>query len=130
MGKQKLLSVTAKDCRWDYYRGSGNGGQKKNKTDNCARCTHEPSGAVGKAEDGRSKEHNRHKAFERMANTSEFQKWLKIELCRVTGELALIEEKVDNHLRSAIIETKDDKGRWRENPDLSLTEWDIENLKD
>ena len=30
--RKPLFSVTAKDCNWDYYRGSGSGGQKKNKT--------------------------------------------------------------------------------------------------
>ena len=52
MGKTLLFSVTAGDCKWDYYRGTGSGGQKKNKTSNCVRCTHTASGAVGKSEDG------------------------------------------------------------------------------
>jgi len=29
MSKEKLFSVTIHDCRVDYYRGSGKGGQKK-----------------------------------------------------------------------------------------------------
>lgn len=51
--KEILVRVTAKDCRWDYYRGTGKGGQKRNKTENCVRCTHIKSGAVGKSEEGR-----------------------------------------------------------------------------
>ena len=35
--KEKLFTVTANDCTWTYYRGSGPGGQKKNKTSNCRR---------------------------------------------------------------------------------------------
>ncbi len=33
--KQLLFSVTKKDLRIDYYKGTGSGGQKKNKTENC-----------------------------------------------------------------------------------------------
>lgn len=130
MSKEKLFSVTAKDCRWDYYRGSGKGGQKRNVTDNCARCTHEPSGAVGKAEEGRSKEQNRRKAFVRMAQTPEFQKWLKLEVARVTGQAALAKEKVKDQLKQAVVETRDENGRWVKDEDLRVTAWDIQNAFD
>lgn len=43
--RKPILSVTKKDCRWDYYVGSGKGGQKRNRTSNCVRCTHIDSGA-------------------------------------------------------------------------------------
>jgi protein subunit release factor B len=52
--REKLFSVTEKDCRFDYFRGSGKGGQKRNKTDSAVRCTHAPSGAVGASEALRS----------------------------------------------------------------------------
>lgn len=100
MSEKKLLfSVTAKDCRWDYYRGSGSGGQKRNKTSNCARCTHVSSRAVGKSEEGRSQIVNRKRAFGRMARSEEFQRWCHTEAARATGELAEIERKVDESLR-------------------------------
>ena len=97
--KKKLLSLTAKDFRWDYYRGSGSGGQKRNKTSNCCRCTHEPSGAVGKSEEGRSQVQNRRKAFKRMTETPEFKKWIRLESMRVSGELDLIEAKVEEMMK-------------------------------
>ena len=49
-----LFSVTAKDCRWDYFRGSGKGGQKSNMTSSRVRCTHKESGAVGQSDETRS----------------------------------------------------------------------------
>ena len=97
-GKQKLFSVTAKHCRWDYYKGSGAGGQKRNKTENCVRCTHEPSGAVGKSEEGRSKEQNKKKAFRRMAESKEFQNWLRLEVSRATGAWAEVVAKIEREL--------------------------------
>ena len=54
MTKKLLFSVTAADCRFDYYRGSGKGGQKRNKTSSAVRCTHIASGAVGASDDTRS----------------------------------------------------------------------------
>lgn len=115
MGSREFLfSVTAKDCDWDYYRGTGKGGQKKNKTSNCARCHHKPSGAVGKSEKGRSREHNRREAFLHMIETKEFKIWHKLEVARRMGQLEDIEKKVDEEMKNIKIETRE-KGRWIEN---------------
>lgn len=114
MGKELLFSVTAKDCDWGYYRGSGKGGQKKNKTSNCARCTHRVSGAVGKSEKGRSKEHNRREAFLHMIETDKFKNWHRIEVARKLGNLAEIEERVNQEMKKIKIEVKSESGRWIE----------------
>jgi peptide chain release factor 1 len=110
--KQKLLSVTAADCRWDYYRGSGKGGQKKNKTSNCVRCTHIASGASAYSEDGRKQHHNKREAFKKMVNTEKFKKWLRFESMKRAGILQEREEYVEKELKYNIkIEVKKD-GRW------------------
>ena len=104
MAEKKLLfSVTAKDCRWDYYRGSGKGGQKRNKTSNAVRCTHSASGAVGQAEDTDSQKKNKQLAFKRMAETSEFKSWHKLEAARHSGQLARIEAEIDRELMTPSI---------------------------
>ena len=112
MSKDLLFSVTAKDLRFDFYRGSGAGGQHRNKTNSACRCTHIASGAVGQAEDSRSQHDNKKLAFTRMANTSTFQKWVRIEACRVTGKLAEIEEWVEHQLRVNTRIEKKENGRW------------------
>lgn len=113
MNRELLFSVTAKDCNWDYYRGTGKGGQKKNKTSNCARCHHKPSGAVGKSERGRSREQNHRNAFLRMIETNEFKKWHRIEVARRSGELYDIKRKVDEEMRKIKIEVRSG-GKWVE----------------
>ena len=91
----KVFSVTAKDCKWDYLCGTGKGGQKRNKTSNCVRCTHEPSGGVGKSVESRSQIRNKQNAFVKMAESKEFQTWLHIEISRKNGDFYKIKEKVD-----------------------------------
>ena len=85
-----LFSVTANDCEWSYTRGSGNGGQKKNKTSSAVHCMHRPSGAHGYSESSRSQGDNRRDAFQKMTESSEFQKWLNIETMRRNGEMTQI----------------------------------------
>ncbi len=94
-----LFSVTAKDCRWDYFRGSGKGGQKRNKTESGCRCTHIASGAVGVSDDTRSQHKNKRTAFVRMTETAKFKAWHKRECARHTGELLKIEDAVDQAMR-------------------------------
>lgn len=113
--KELLFSLTANDFEWDYFRGTGAGGQKKNKTSSAVRCRHLASGASGKAEDSRSQKENKKLAFARMAASEAFQKWCKIEACRVTGKLAQIEDWIDREMRVNLkVERKDENGRWVE----------------
>ena len=91
-GFRKLLfSVTADDCIWKEKRGSGNGGQKRNKTNSAIQCFHEPSGAMGEAEDSRKQSENRKNAFLRMIETNEFKVWHKLKIDAYMG-LVEIEE--------------------------------------
>tara|TARA_Y100000034_G_C6909755_1_gene423770 strand:- start:9451 stop:9876 length:426 start_codon:yes stop_codon:yes gene_type:complete len=72
-----FFTLHLKDCRWDYYKGSGKGGQKRNKTENCARCTHEDSNSSARSEEGRSKDLNKKKAFKRLLDSYHFNSWLR-----------------------------------------------------
>lgn len=110
--REPLFSVTAADCRWDYFRGSGAGGQHRNKTDSAVRCTHIASGAVGTAQDTRSQHANKRLAFGRMARSKVFQDWNRREVARLTGREIAVREKVERSLRHVIVEGKDENGRW------------------
>jgi len=95
--KQLMFSVTAKDCEFIDKRGSGKGGQKKNKTSSAIQCMHRPSGAMGEAEDHREQSLNRRLAFRRMAESPEFQVWAKL--------------KADVMMGQVDVEENDDKGK-------------------
>ena len=131
MTKERIFSVGARDCRWDYYRGSGKGGQHRNKKSTAVRCVHIASGAVGCAEDQREQKQNKRLAFERMARTQTFQRWAKAEGLKRLGILADIETKINaDLLANTVVETLDDGGVWVTDPELQVTKFDIENLKD
>lgn len=115
-----IVSVTIADCRVDCFRGSGAGGQKRNKTSSAVRVTHEPSGAVGECSEGRSQPLNKRTAFLRMARHPKFTLWLKQETARRTGELASIERAVEASMSEhhIVTETRVD-GRWTRTDELS-----------
>jgi hypothetical protein len=54
------------ECREDHYRGSGPGGQKRNKTSNGVRLVHEPTGTLVTATESRSLKENRVHAIRRL----------------------------------------------------------------
>lgn len=112
MSKELLFSITANDCDWSYTRGTGAGGQKKNKTSSAVHCTHRASGARGYSEASRSQLDNRRDAFRKMAETKEFKDWHKMETARRMGTLATVEENVSREMRNIRVEVKDEKGLW------------------
>jgi len=71
--KEKILSVTLKDCDVQTKRGSGKGGQNRNKRDTACRIVHRASGAVGESQEERSQLQNKRAAFLRMVKTPAFQ---------------------------------------------------------
>lgn len=121
-GERKLLfSLTAADFRWDYFNGSGNGGQNRNKTQACVRCFHDPSGAVGVATEERSQQQNKVNAFRRCLNDPKFKAWHKLETARRLGTVSSVEAEVERQLKAIRIDTKDENGRWIETDPSKLT---------
>lgn len=114
--KEKLFSVTLKDCDVSFYKGSGKGGQKRNKTSSACRVKHTPSGAIGQCEDHRSQDQNKKTAFKRMTESNLFQHWLKTEVLRVTGEIRKIEEKIEEDIHNPKKTKVEifDNGKWIE----------------
>lgn len=89
--KRKWFSITADDCKWYYYIGSGDGGQKRQKTASACRCVHEPSGAVGLSQDSRKQIENKRTAFKRMTETKEFKSWLLLKIDAGLGKVEIEE---------------------------------------
>lgn len=113
--KKLLFSVTAKDCEWSYTKGTGAGGQKRNKTSSAVHCHHRPSGARGYSEASRSQLDNKRDAFVKMANTVEFRRWNQLEAMKKMGQLEELERKLEEDMKpwNLKFETKVD-GVWTE----------------
>ena len=97
--KELLFSVTASDCDWETMRGTGPGGQKRNKTESKVRCTHRDSGAIGESDETRSQHDNKRLAFRKMAESPKFKAWHKIEVAKRTGKLIELEDNVNKAMR-------------------------------
>lgn len=55
-----------RQCRVDVFRGTGNGGQKRNRTDSAVRLTHLATGAVATCDETRSQHQNRQLALRKL----------------------------------------------------------------
>jgi protein subunit release factor B len=125
MAKELLFRVTASDCDWQRVRGTGAGGQKRNKTSSRVRCIHRASGAVGVDDSTRSQHQNQKRAFLKMAETKEFKSWHKAECARRMGETAALEERVEDAMRPCNIRTEIKvDGKWTETDGRGITDSD------
>lgn len=110
MTRELVFSVTLKDCEVQTKRGSGKGGQNRNKRDTAVRIVHPPSGAVGESEEERSQLQNKKAAFKRMVSTREFTNWVR----RRSGATTLAEVAVAEQMRprNLKMEVLDADGKW------------------
>lgn len=121
MTKNLLFSVTESDCEFTYTKGSGAGGQKRNKTSNAVYCKHKDSGGQGYSEDTRSQHENKRIAFKRMAESEKFRAWHKQEISKRIGTESAIQDKVESQMSNKYIRTeiKNEHGLWVESNDLT-----------
>ena len=57
------MKVTEDQFRFEWYSGTGKGGQHRNKHQNCCRCILEPTGISANGTASRSREDNRRAAY-------------------------------------------------------------------
>lgn len=112
--RQKLFSVTAKDCDWQTMTAGGPGGQHQNRSQTAIRVVHRASGAVGESREYKSQIANKRAAFRRMAETKLFRTWIRRQAAMLTGERKTIEQQVDDAMAPEYlkIEAHDEHGRW------------------
>lgn len=109
MERTRILSVTLKDCEVQTFRAGGKGGQNQNKRDTGVRIIHRASGARGEARDERSQLQNKKAAFRRMAESSTFRAWVRLQ----AGRQQAIEAEVERMMAPHLIRTEVQReGRW------------------
>jgi hypothetical protein len=111
--RQLLFRVTRKDLIETHIRGTGNGGQARNKTSSGVRLVHPASGAVGESTASRSQEENRVEAWKHLRKTPEFERWFRDMVLRTSG-LETPGERVGRLMAPENITTQvlDERSRW------------------
>jgi protein subunit release factor B len=115
MSKELVLSITRKDFEIQFFKGSGPGGQNRNKVESGVRIIHKESGAVGQAVDSRDQLANRKNAMKRLAESAKFKVWLAKKLYEIeVGKTIekLVDEMMDD--KNIKIEGIDENGKWIE----------------
>ena len=125
MSKQLLFKLTKKDFIVEPFRGSGNGGQNRNKVMSCCRIYHPASGAVAEGKEQRDFPQNKKAAFKRLIEKEEFKKWHRIQCSKALGLYVDAETWVENQMDSKNLkfEIKID-GKW-----VKINPEDIDDLE-
>jgi peptide chain release factor 1 len=100
--KELLFSVTKKDFIIEPYKGSGKGGQHRNKTMSCCRIKHPDSGAVAQACEERDFHRNRKVAFRRLIGSTKFETWRKRKAYELLHDQKEFERKLDQLVEEAM----------------------------
>ncbi len=101
MTKELLFSVTKKDFTIQPFKGSGPGGQHRNKNATACRIIHEDSGARGESQEHKSFQQNRKEAFRRLVSTKEFKSWHKRKCAELLTSTAERQAWVDNAMHES-----------------------------
>lgn len=100
--KKPILSFTlkaGKDLQYQYFSGSGSGGQHRNKHQNCVRLSHPDSGTVVQATEEKSRKQNEKVALKRLIENKKFKLWLKLECGVKLDGYANVEKKIDELMK-------------------------------
>ena len=113
MTRELLFKITEKDLTITHIRGSGPGGQHRNKTSTGVRMHHPASGVTVEATDDRSQERNKRAAFHRLVEHREFKRWLRLAAAEAAGmepiNLVVDRQMAPDNIRTQVL-TED--GRW------------------
>lgn len=107
-----LFSVAAKDLVVETFRGSGAGGQNRNKRETGVRIKHPASGATGQSCDERSQAQNKRTALSRLRDSREFTLWVKREVGRIAVSDSEIENRVNRSMRKENLVIETGGGPW------------------
>ncbi|OHX67835.1 peptide chain release factor H [Flammeovirga pacifica] len=88
--EKEIEKLNTKDLQYQTFRGSGPGGQHRNKVETAVRVTHIPSGVSVEVSDGKSQYQNKQKALEKMKE--------KFEILRLENTKEKLEQQWMNHL--------------------------------
>ena len=99
VGSKVVYRVPPKDLRIETFKGSGPGGQNRNKRETAVRIIHVPSSSIGQSQDERSQAQNKKKALNRLVETSSFKAWARTTAAMIAQGYSNIDQKIDRLLK-------------------------------
>lgn len=97
--KKLLFSITKKDFDIERTKGSGKGGQNRNKRETAIRITHKETGITSYCADEREQHRNLIKAFKNLVNKPEFKKWLQIKIAKYDYDEKEIGREIEKSMK-------------------------------
>lgn len=105
--KEKINIASKKDFDISYFKGSGAGGQNRQKNATGVQLIHRESGAMGRCSETRSLIQNKKKAFENLVKTPKFKLFINKKLYEIQQgetmeqavERAMISENLDVQIK-------------------------------
>ncbi len=82
--RDERFCYSKKDFKIDWFSGTGAGGQHRNKTQNCVRITHIPSGLKSIGQRGRSRRQNFSEAFQALGK--QLEGWIAAQINKEAPE--------------------------------------------
>lgn len=98
MSRELLFRLTRKDFEVTWFRGSGGGGQHRNKHANCCHIRHPASGAVSTGQSSRSRVSNQKEAFRGLLKKPDFMRWYRRRIAEITEKKTLEQMSTENLL--------------------------------
>lgn len=113
--KEVIYSLSKKDFIVQPFKGSGAGGQHRNKVSTAIRIKHAESGAIGECQEHKSQLQNRKVAFRRLIAHPKFKIW-HAKKVREFDRNKTIEQEVEEAMvpTNLKVEIKNTKGQWRD----------------
>lgn len=97
------FTVTKKDLEITFFSGSGAGGQKRNKCQNCVRIRHPETGVIVTGQNHAERSSNMKDALTRLANHFKFKWWCDEKLREIEG-LETTKEWVESQMKDENLE--------------------------
>jgi len=98
--KDKIFSlIPGRDLIFSTTKGSGPGGQHRNKTETCVILEHPASGVKVRAQSHKSQRRNKVEALERLAQDKKFKLWVKMEAAARSEGYTSLKSKVEDSMR-------------------------------
>lgn len=114
MEERVKFTVGKKDFEYQWFSGTGAGGQKRNKSQNCFRLIHPATGVIKTGTKHVSRESNKRDALSAMSKDVKFLAYCESKLREIENGITL-EEQVEESLKeeNLKIEVKTDTGKWK-----------------